>query len=525
MHVIPRLVTPLVAAALVTAAASARAQGPDDAGAPPPAAPTAPATGGAASVGGSVGTQSGAQPGAKGSAQGDAANPASTSADTKPDAPKADSAKSPTDGFQFGSYGRVRIASDLRGGTGRQANVVTHGTRIDEDSYAELELRREDTFKDDIHSKVVATLALFPPFFHFSGNPTQAIAVRNLYAQATYDRYTMWVGARMYRGDDIYLLDFWPLDNQNTVGGGIGGKWGDTSVAAHVGMQRLDDPYQYQTIPVVAPFGVGATEVVKLDRPRVVETVKATQLFRNLSAANPKLGFKVIVYGEAHEISAGVFHDENTNLDRPLPSDTGFLVGTQLGLWTGERDSHVNLFFRHARGIAAYDPLAAPLTFANDRTTSGSSETLVALGANYETGPVGLLAGGYLRFFRDGDPSPTTTQKYDEGTLVLRPEVFLGEHFGVAFEGSYQARRYAVLDPETDSALTASVFRAGVIPYFSPSGRGSYKRPVLRILYAFSARNDGARALYPAEDVFAQRSVEHFLGLGAEWWFNSSSYP
>ena len=32
-------------------------------------------------------------------------------------------------------------------------------------------------------------------------------------------------------------------------------------------------------------------------------------------------------------------------------------------------------------------------------------------------------------------------------------------------------------------------------------------------------------ALYPVEDVFAQRKAEHFLGLGAEWWFNSSSYP
>ena len=25
----------------------------------------------------------------------------------------------------------------------------------------------------------------------------------------------------MYRGDDIYLLDYWPLDDQNIVGGGV----------------------------------------------------------------------------------------------------------------------------------------------------------------------------------------------------------------------------------------------------------------------------------------------------------------
>ncbi len=433
--------------------------------------------------------------------------------------------------FEFGSYGRVRVAMDGRGGTGRQANVIAHGSRIDEESYAELELRREDTYQlggpdaPEIKSKVVATLALFPPFFHFSGNPMQQIAVRNLFAQGTYGAYTMWVGARMYRGDDIYLLDWWPLDNQNTVGGGIAYKFpdGDTTIAAHVGMQRLDNLYQYQQIPVVAPFGFGATNVTVLDRPRIVETIKATHRFRNFRGE--KMGFKLSLYGEAHELAAGTARDTVNNVDKPLPSDSGFLVGTQLGFWTGERDNHVNLFLRHARGVAAYDPLTVPTTFANDRTTRGSSETLIALGANYEKEMVGVLVGAYLRFFRDGDPSPTSTQKYDEGTVVVRPQVFIGDHWGVALEGSFQARRYAILDPSGSGPLTASLLRAGIIPYFSPAGRGSFKRPQLRIIYSITARDAGARSLYATEDVFAQRTVEHFIGLGAEWWFNSSSYP
>jgi maltoporin len=138
---------------------------------------------------------------------------------------------------------------------------------------------------------------------------------------------------------------------------------------------------------------------------------------------------------------------------------------------------------------------------------------------------VGLLVGGYLRWFRDGDPSATSTQKYDEAILVARPQIYFGDHWGLAIEGSFQERRYAWLDPQTNAPLSASMWRAGVIPYFSPAGRGSYKRPQLRLLYAASFRNDGARELYPQEDVFAQRKVEHFLGVGAEWWFNSSSYP
>ena len=109
---------------------------------------------------------------------------------------------------------------------------------------------------------------------------------------------------------------------------------------------------------------------------------------------------------------------------------------------------------------------------------------------------------------------------------MLRPEVFLGEHWGIAGEGSFQARRFAYPDPDKNSQpLVASMWRFGLMPYFSPAGRGSYKRPQLRLIYAATIRNDGTKELYPKEDVFNQRDVEHFLGLNVEWWFNSSSYP
>jgi hypothetical protein len=438
--------------------------------------------------------------------------------------------------FEFGSYGRVVIASDGHGGTGRDANVVAYGDRIDEDSYAELELRREDRFAPNLTSKVVCTLGFFPPFFHFSGDETQAIVIRNLYAQATYDDLTLWMGSRMYRGDDIYLLDWWPLDNQNTVGGGAGYKihWAtdETTIAAHVGMQRLDSTYQYEQLPEPTPpvlssvDGPSSVNTTVLDRPRTIETLKLTHLFKHPNPAQ-KDGFKFILYGEVQEISAGVYTDTSVSppVQTPLPADWGWLAGTEVAYWTGQRDTFVQLYFRHAEGIAAYDPLAVPLTFANDRTTRGSSETLVAVGGNYELGPFGVLFGGYLRSFRDGDPSPTTSQKYDEGILAVRPQVFIGERWGVAVEGAFEAKRYAILDPQTDQPLVASEWRAGVIPFFSPSGRGSYKRPQLRLIYALTARNSATRELYPAADVFSQRSVEQFIGMGAEWWFNSSSYP
>ena len=339
----------------------------------------------------------------------------SLDATDKIDAPKAASGGR----FEFGSYGRVQVASDLRGGTGKPANVVAHGTRIDEDSYAELELRREDDFAHGIHTKVVATLALFAPFFHFDGQEAQSLAVRNLYAQAQYGQLTMWVGSRMYRGDDVYLLDWWPLDTQNTYGGGLGWQFDDkNSVAVHAGMTRLDDPtYQYQQIQVVAPFGSGVTNVTTLDRPRIVESAKYTHLIipRGQSA-----GVKLIAYGEGHEIGAGTTTDTVTSMQQALPSDWGFMVGGEAAFFTGKRDTFLQLFVRHARGLAAYDPLATPTTFGQDRTTQGANETLLALGGNYERDWFGLLVGGYLRFFRDAAATSTSLQKYDEGTAVVR---------------------------------------------------------------------------------------------------------
>jgi len=438
----------------------------------------------------------------------------------------------PSGHFEFGSYGRVRIASDLRGGTGRTANIVSFGPRIDEDSYSEFELRREDKWRHGIQTRIVTTLALFPPFFHFTGNATQQIGLRNLYAQGTTGRTTLWIGSRMYRGDDIYLLNFWPLDNQNTVGGGVGYSLpkgeGDTTIAFHIGMQRLDQPDRTQVIQAVAPLGFGTVNVLKVDRPRIVETLKITHLLRNAPNrslfSDDAMGFKFSVYGEGHQLSAGVQKDTLTGKDKALPDDYGFVVGAQLGYFSGVRDGFAHLFIRHARGIAAYDPLSSPTTFANDRTTGSANDTLIALGGNLESSLVGIQWGGYLRFFRDGSEGITSIQKFDEGTVVARPHLFFAEHWGLALEGSYQRRIYGSVDA-TGLQHAGGLTRFGVIPYFSPAGKGTFKRPQLRLLYVLTARDQGARDLYPKEDVFAQRPLEHFLGLSAEWWFNSSSYP
>ena len=58
------------------------------------------------------------------------------------------------------------------------------------------------------------------------------MAVRNLYGEVQNvfaKDLSFWAGSRMVRGDDIYLLDYWALDNLNLYGpgGGAGVKAGE----------------------------------------------------------------------------------------------------------------------------------------------------------------------------------------------------------------------------------------------------------------------------------------------------------
>ena len=81
----------------------------------------------------------------------------------------------------------------------------------------------------------------------------------------------------------------------------------------------------------------------------------------------------------------------------------------------------------------------------------------------------------------------------------------------------------APLAPAEGPAL-ASYFRVGIIPFITPAGRGNFTRPHIRAMYNIGFRNSVANLLYPEDHPYRERDIEHFIGLGAEWWFNSYSY-
>ncbi|MCH9685118.1 MAG: carbohydrate porin [Deltaproteobacteria bacterium] len=460
--------------------------------------------------------------------------PADEDDDEPPTAPSAPAdvqynrAPDYADGFHFGSYGRVAIGGDHRGRPGRDGDIVARGSRLDESTYAELELRREDYWeKTGAYTRVVATLALAAPLFHQTGQFDTNLGVRNLYLEESglgTKNLRLWAGSRMYRGDDIYLLDFWPLDNLNTIGGGAAYTIADrTEIKLHAGANQPNSPLFYQAVPRPPPFAQpGEATVAILDRQKVISTAKVSHIF---SLGDSGAGIKPVVYGEAHYANEGQRETE-PRVFEDLPRESGWLVGTQLGMFTGKRSTHLNLVFRASGGLAAYGEFNAPTQLGPDRSSRGAREYLLAAGGNYEVGPFGVMLGSYWRSFRNASPN-LDFGDLAEGAIIVRPTLWLGEIAGVSVEGSYQAQRRGVLTDDGDGGqqpLFAQIGRVGLAPFVSPGGRGNFTRPHIRLVYLLTARDASARQLYAEHDVFGRRSLDHYIALQAEWWFGSTSY-
>jgi len=433
------------------------------------------------------------------------------------------------DGFHFGSYGRVIAGGDAAGRAGRNADIVARGSRLDESNYAELELRREDYWKKTgAYTRIVATTAFANPVFHYNGQFAATIALRNLYIEETglgAKGLSIWAGSRMYRGDDIYLLDFWPLDNLNTIGGGAGYAFGEsrrTTLKFHAGLNQPTDPYYRQTILRAPSYNqFGEQEVAILDRQKLVSSLKLTHTWP-VSATG---GVKGILYGELHYVPGGQREVEAKTYE-DVPKDHGFVAGGQLTAFTGQRSTYLTVTGRFAYGIAAYGELNAPRQLRPDRKAAGAYEFLLTLSGNWEKGPVGIMLGSYYRQFRNASKQ-LDFDDLNEGIAIVRPTFWFGEIAGLSLEGSFQAQQRGVLEevaPGSFKPVMATLGRVGIVPFITPGGRGGFQRPHIRLIYLLTARDAGARSLYAMDDVFARRKVDHFIGVGAEWWFGSTSY-
>lgn len=426
------------------------------------------------------------------------------------------------EGFQFGSYGRVPLGWDLEGGSGQPVQLIAHPPRLLEKPYAEVDLAyRQEVGSSGTRFHTRFTLALGERLFHFDGDFAADIAVRNLYLEVQellVPGLGLWAGSRMLRGDDIYLLDFWPLDEQNTVGGGVTYAFGRTRLGLHLGVNRLSDRFQTQVI-VVPGEEWGTRDVLFMDRQRTVVSLRGEHHFE----LPGELQLKAVLYGEVHSLPGGTYKTEDQR-EEALPADLGWLLGAELCLYGDAPMNHANLYLRYGRGLAIYDELGVPFGLDREKKAAGAYEFLVGASVNRELGDTAaILFGGYTRTFVDADPNVYDRDDVWELGLALRPAWYLSEHVHLVGEANLQYLRPNGLSPETLSLEAPLAFQLGLMPTVS-LGRGSYSRPHLRLVYAATFLNEAAQRTYAPEDPRRHRAVQHYLGLHVEWWFHSSRY-
>ncbi len=436
-------------------------------------------------------------------------------------------------GFRFGSYGRILAGTDLRGGKPEAANIVAHGPRIVEDSYLELELSYGFDTPSGKRLRPVITLAFDGTLFHDTGDFDAQPALRNVFLDAQLTKHTSaWVGSRMYRGDDIYLFDYWPLDDLNTLGGGLyfrrsegeSGKGDAIELAAHAGVNRLNNEFQFQEIDVPDPQQ-GATTAVQLNRQRMVLSGTAAYL---LAADEDEPSIKVKAHGEFHALPSGTRERTDGTLEA-LPSDRGWLVGAEASVFGMSRvpqfRRHVNLYVRYARGLAAFDELAPPTSFGPELKTDRASELTFGAAGNWDHRLGNVMLGVLSRRFIDADTTATDPDDGWEYALDIRPQLRVPTtDVFVGVDLSYQARFPRGLNPNTQTAEDPAVFQVAPMLVYSPMGPSAYDRPQIRVVYRAARLNDAARELFVPDDIRHDRTWTHFLGVQAEWWFNSSTY-
>jgi maltoporin len=422
-------------------------------------------------------------------------------------------------GFAFGSYGRVLAGSDLRGGTPEQVSVVAHPPRIVEPSYVETDLYYRWLTEKNTRVRTVTTLAFGDTLFHYTGEFDAQPALRNLFLEASTDDFTAWGGSRMFRGDDIYVFDWWPLDDLNTLGAGV--SWHGLAklrIDAHAGVNRLLDPFQHDLDTTTDPDMPGEVTVEDLDRQRLVTSLAVTH-FPDLPGGRRG---KIKLYAETQALPSGERQlDEDTTVT--LGRDHGVSLGAQLGAWE-DGGTHANLFVRWSRGLTAFDELAAPDGLDDDYTSwPGASELILGVGAAYNAGFGHVVGGAYSRRFVDADDSAQDRDDGWEYAIDVRPVVKVAGDFLAGVDLSYQARFPRGLSPNTLLAADPAVVQVAPMLVYAPLGAGAYDRPQLRLVWRIARLNDAALDTYPIDDPRRDEPTVHFLGVQAEWWFNSST--
>lgn len=438
--------------------------------------------------------------------------------------------------FSIGTYGRTGIAHSLGAADSEFPQSLnlngmgSIGGRLEETDYFELATAMHFTptiaGKDTTNINVQARLAFYTTQGQLIGNVSNksiggiTTALPELFVEANNimgSDWSIWMGARLYRSDDIHIIDHYYFDDHSGQGVGIKHKNTQLSVilTGSIDTTSTLPPNFYLNI-------INGTPTLGL-RNRYVTTLEHSLMI--------KKGY-IKLLGEFQRLPSGTTQDATTKYN--YPADVGYVVGAKYykTLSTQIPGSFNAISARYGAGIA-------------NGGDGGSSKTYITYGGpNLETNSFrkayslaltetflwninkNYSLNGYALYTksRGASDSLNTTTDY------LGKQILFNRKQDIAFgaRGTWYIKNWLHLLHEFDMAWRkdgtqdyAQMTKFTIAPTFVPtSERNVWARPHFRFVYSVAHYNQFASTnLY--SPYLAQSGYKRwgqYIGAKAEWW-------
>ena len=436
-----------------------------------------------------------------------------------------------------GSYGRVGVDWNFENGgsVGRRLNLNNMGSiggRLEEQDYLEVVPNFDWIPKEGDSTRIYAQLrlALYSTSQASFGNSTSnrlgglEFAMPEMYVEARNIKnsgVSLWVGARLYRGEDVHIADHFYFNDHS--GQGFGVEFKKTRLAvlyiASTDTTSTVPPYFYLNIKTGTP----STAL----RQRGVLT--AEQDFE-IDDHND-----ITLLGEFHRMADADGEIENDSIKEEFnfPSDYGAVLGVRYRrrFKTEVPGSFNHFSLRYGTGIAnggdgglsrTWLTYGAPDSLKQNFQGAYSVALVNHLLLNFSRK---YTLNGYVIFTNSKGAADTNglaktffdkevyNRKFDF-TVGIRNEHYLSDYFHLLTEVHYSQRKDGV-NP------WASMLKFSVAPVYVPTGeRNTWARPHLRFVISAARYNDYAQeTLYsPYLELTGPRKWGTYFGVKAEWW-------
>lgn len=437
--------------------------------------------------------------------------------------------------FSFGSYGRAGIAYGvgIEGQFPRSLNLNGMGSiggRFEENDYMELVAAMHFapviTGDDTTKINVQARFAFYTTQGQIIGNVTSkslggiTSALPELFAEAKNingSDWSIWVGARFLRGDDIHIIDHFYFDDHSAQGFGIKHKNTQLSIIFPGSVDTTSSlpPYFYLNI-------VNGTPVLGL-RNRSVSIIEHTIPVQH--------GYLKLM-GEFQRLAEALSDDTISKFN--YPSDIGFVVGAKYynTISTALSGSFNAVSVRIGTGIANGGDGGSSKTFLtyggpNLETNSFRKAYSIAV---TETFLWNINKDYSLNFYGIYTKSKGASDSLNKTPDFLGKQILFNRktEISAGARGTWYITNWFHLLHEFDLAWrkdgtqdAAQMTKFTIAPTIVPGAvRDVWTRPHFRLVYSIAHYNKfAAENLYsPYLAQSGSQSWGHYLGVKMEWW-------